>query len=100
VTLDSGETREFDHLIFGTGYRIDVARYPFLAPGIVDELDRQDGYPVLRRGLESSIAGLHFAGPTAAWSFGPVMRFISGSWYASGAMTRLIAGERAAAGRS
>jgi hypothetical protein len=82
LTSDNGATRSFDHVLLGTGYRVDVARYPFLAPGIVATLERVDGYPVLRRGLESvSIPRLHFVGAPAAWSFGPTMRFVSGSWY-------------------
>jgi len=44
---------------------------------------RSGGYPVLGRGLESTIAGLYFVGAPAAWSFGPTMRFVSGSWYAA-----------------
>ena len=27
-----GHERHVDHLLLGTGYRVDVARYPFLAP--------------------------------------------------------------------
>jgi cation diffusion facilitator CzcD-associated flavoprotein CzcO len=82
LTCDSGATRSFDRVLLGTGYRVDVARYPFLAPGIVAALKRVDGYPVLRRGLESvSIPRLHFVGAPAAWSFGPTLRFVSGSWY-------------------
>jgi hypothetical protein len=44
---------------------------------------RVGGYPILGRGFESSIPGLHFLGAPAAWSFGPTMRFVSGSWYAA-----------------
>jgi hypothetical protein len=36
---------------------------------------------------ESSTPGLHFLGAPAAWSYGPTMRFVSGSWYASAALT-------------
>ncbi len=32
LTLSDGTTREVDHLMFGTGYRVDVARYAFLSP--------------------------------------------------------------------
>ena len=31
--------------------------------------------------MESSVPGLHFIGAPAAWSFGPIMRFVSGGWY-------------------
>ena len=92
LTLSDGSTRQVDHLMFGTGYKVDIARYPFLGERIVTEIRRVDGCPVLRRGLESSLEGLHFAGAPAAWSFGPIMRFVSGSWYSGRALAREIAG--------
>jgi lysine/ornithine N-monooxygenase len=92
LSLSDGSTREVDHLMFGTGYKVDVARYPFLDERLVAELRRVDGYPVLARGLESSIPGLHIAGAPAAWSFGPIMRFVSGSWYSGRSIAREIAG--------
>jgi cation diffusion facilitator CzcD-associated flavoprotein CzcO len=94
VTLGDGRRRDFDHLMFGTGYRVDVARYPFLAPGVVGSLRRVGGYPILRRGHESSVAGLHFVGAPAAYSFGPTMRFVSGSWYCGRSVARALAGPR------
>jgi pyridine nucleotide-disulfide oxidoreductase len=98
LTVEGAGTRDFDHVMLGTGYRIDIARYPFLSPDIVASLRIVDGYPVLRRGMESSIPGLHFVGAPAAWSFGPTMRFVSGSWYCGQAVTASIAGRRAATG--
>jgi FAD-dependent urate hydroxylase len=98
LSLSDGSVREVDHLMFGTGYRVDVARYPFLGEDILADMRRVDGYPVLARGLESSVAGLHIVGAPAAWSFGPINRFVSGSWYAGGAVAREIAGSRS--GRS
>jgi FAD-dependent urate hydroxylase len=49
---------------------------------------------VLGPGLESSVAGLHFMGAAAARSFGPVMRFVVGTWYAAPAVARRAAGRR------
>jgi cation diffusion facilitator CzcD-associated flavoprotein CzcO len=83
LVLDDGSQRSADHVILGTGYRIDVARYDFLAPQVARRIDCVGGYPVLRKGLESSVPGLHFLGAPAAYSFGPIMRFVSGSWYAA-----------------
>jgi hypothetical protein len=90
VTLDDGSAREVDHILLGTGYRVDVARYPFLAPELVADLHAADGHPVLRRGLESSVDGLYFAGAPAVWSFGPLMRFVAGSGFAASAIARAI----------
>jgi hypothetical protein len=92
LTLDGGRPWECDHLLLGTGYRVDVGRYSFLAPELLQSLRRTEGYPVLRRGLESTVPGLHFLGAPAAWSFGPTMRFVSGSWYAGRALARAASG--------
>ena len=90
LSLDDGSHREFDHVIAGTGYRVDVAGYDFLAPELVRRIYRVGGYPILTRGLESSVPGLHFLGAPAAWSFGPIMRFVSGTWYAAESLLRSV----------
>jgi len=95
--LSTGERLTVDHVLFGTGYRVDVARYPFLEPGLLADLHRVGGYPVLSGGLESSVPGLHFVGAPASWSFGPTMRFVSGSWYCGRSVARAIAGAPARA---
>ena len=92
LRLTDGSTREVDHVMFGTGYRVDIARYGFLGERLLAGIDRREGYPVLSRGLESSVAGLHFMGAPAAWSFGPIMRFVSGSWYGGSAVATRIGG--------
>jgi FAD-dependent urate hydroxylase len=97
VELDGGEARSVDHLLYGTGYRVDVGRYRFLARELVEAIRQVDGYPILRPGLESSVPRLHFLGAPAAWSFGPIMRFVSGSWYASRSLSRSVTGRTAAA---
>lgn len=94
IELDDGSARLADHVMFGTGYRVDVARYAFLDPGLVAAIRQVDGYPVLGRGLESSVSGLHFLGAPAAWSFGPLMRFVSGTWWAGSALRRAVSGRR------
>ena len=94
ISLDDGSEREVDHAILATGWRIDVARYPFLDRSIVERLDLRNGYPVLGPGLESSIPGLHFVGTAAAMSFGPINRFVVGSWYAAPVIARAASGKR------
>jgi FAD-dependent urate hydroxylase len=91
VTLDDSSQRLVDHVILGTGYRVDVAAYGFLAPELVGAVRRVSGYPVLGKGLESSVPQLHFLGAPAAWSFGPIMRFVSGSSYAAAQLTAHLA---------
>ena len=94
ITLDDGSERMADHVLLGTGYRIDVSKYEFLAPELVRSIARFNGYPCLKKGLETSVPGLHFLGAPAAWSFGPLMRFVSGTGYASRALVESIAGSR------
>lgn len=95
VQLDDGTARHVDHVMLGTGYRVDIRRYDFLDEELLAEVRCVAGYPVLGRGLESSAPGLHFLGAPAAWSFGPVMRFVSGTWWAGNALRRAVAGRRA-----
>ena len=83
VRLDDGSERLVDHVILGTGYRVDVANYDFLTDSILSGVRRIGGYPLLGAGFESSVPGLHFVGAPAARSYGPTMRFVSGSWYAA-----------------
>lgn len=92
LRLDDGSQRLVDHVLLGTGYAIDARNYPFLAPELAAELRVVQGSPVLRRGLESSVPGLHFVGATAAESFGPVMRFVVGTTYTGPALAQGILG--------
>ena len=92
LSLSDGSLREADHLMFGTGYRVDFARYAFIGDRTLDAVRRVNGYPVLKRGLETSVPGLHVVGAPAAWSFGPIMRFVSGSWYGGRAVGSAVAG--------
>jgi hypothetical protein len=90
LRLDDGMERLVDHALLATGFRVDVSRYPFLSESLVRELKTVNGFPVLTRGLESSIPGLHFLGKPAAWSFGPLLGFVSGAEFASTELTRSI----------
>jgi FAD-dependent urate hydroxylase len=93
VRLSDGTERMVDHVLLGTGYRVDISKYDFLSPKLRESISRHNGYPRLRAGLETSVEGLHILGAPAAWSFGPLMQFVSGTHYASRALTRLIAGK-------
>jgi thioredoxin reductase len=95
VRLDDGSERIVHHVLLGTGYRVDVSKYDFLAPELVQSVNRFKGYPILKQGLESSVPGLHILGAPAAWSFGPLMQFVSGTHYASRSLVGSIAGKSA-----
>jgi thioredoxin reductase len=92
VELSDGSAREVDHLLFGTGYKVDIKRYPFLDPALALRISTVDGYPVLKPGMETSVPGLHILGAPAARSFGPIMRFVSGGWYGAESVTRALRG--------
>jgi lysine/ornithine N-monooxygenase len=91
LTLDDGSQRVADHVLLGTGYRIDLRRYPFLDSGLLSTIRSVRGYPVLDAGFETSARGLHFVGAPAAWSFGPLMRFVAGAGFTSRAVARRVA---------
>ena len=99
VRLTDGTDRNVDHILLGTGFRPDVSKYAFLAPAITEEIRCTHGFPHLRTGLESSVPGLHFLGAPGAWSFGPLLQFVSGTRFASRELLRHLkgaGGERAA----
>jgi cation diffusion facilitator CzcD-associated flavoprotein CzcO len=88
VRLDDGSERIVDHVLLGTGYKVDVAKYSFFTPALLQSIKTFNGFPVLRSGLETSVPGLHIMGAPGAWSFGPVMQFVSGTTYASRSLLR------------
>jgi FAD-dependent urate hydroxylase len=91
--LLEGPTRsslEVDHVIAGTGFRIDVARLPYLPEDLRARIATLSGYPVLSRAGETSVPGLYFAGAPAAFGLGPSMRFIAGTHNLSARLTRSV----------
>jgi cation diffusion facilitator CzcD-associated flavoprotein CzcO len=96
LELSDGSKRQVDHVLLATGYRVDIARYPFLSREILQIVHRVAGYPQLDSGFQSSVNGLHFLGAPAAWSFGPLMRFVAGTDFAARALTRGILGRASA----
>jgi thioredoxin reductase len=91
LTLDDGSERQVDHVLLGTGYRVDISRYEFLSSELVRRVETFDGYPKLRSGFRSSVPGLHFIGATAARSFGPLLYFVTGTEFASRELVSHIA---------
>ena len=89
-----GERREHvtDHVIAATGYVIDVRRLALLSPDILADLDCVGHAPVLSPYFESSVTGLHFVGPSAKHSFGPMMRFACGSAWTARRLSKKFSG--------
>lgn len=95
IRLDDGSERDFDHVFLGTGYRVDVSKYDFLAPKLAGAISHHQGYPRLTDGFETSVRGLHILGAPAVWSFGPLMQFVVGTHYSSRALMRFVASKAA-----
>ena len=95
ILLDDGAERELDRAVLATGYRPRIERSPILAPELARSIRREDGCaPQLDAAFESSVPGLHFVGALAAYSFGPVMRFVHGSEFASRRITAKVSSRR------
>ena len=90
VVLDDGTERIVDHVVLGTGYRIDLRRYSFLDAGLRSRIQLNGSSPKLLPALESSVPGLYFVGAPAAASAGPGFRFVSHSGFAARAITKSI----------
>jgi len=87
-----GTARELltDHVILGTGYRVDLGRLKFLSPEILSGIKAVERTPILSSTFESSVPGLYFVGIAAANSFGPVMRFAFGAGFAARRLTETM----------
>jgi hypothetical protein len=70
-----------DHVIAGTGYRVDLRRLGFLSGQLRPRLRTVDFTPILSGDFQSSVRGLYFVGLAAANTFGPSMRFLLGARY-------------------
>ncbi len=95
VSFHDGEQVTVDHVLLGTGYRVDLARYPFLSADLLGRIRQAHGYPVLGAGFESSVPGLHFVGAPAAWRYGPLMRFVAGTAFTVREIGRVATAMRA-----
>ena len=80
-----------DHLIAGTGYRIDLQRLSFLNPSLRLGIKTLRGAPVLSPHFESSMPGLYFTGVNGLYDFGPLTRFVAGTRFASKRISRQLA---------
>lgn len=91
LEISDGSKCCVDYLLMGTGYKVDISKYPFLSQELLASIRQADGYPVLNNNFESSVPGLYFLGAPAAWSFGPLMRFVAGSEFACGRLAASLA---------
>ena len=80
--------RHFDHVIAGTGFKVDVDRLTLLDPALRHLIGRIMGSPRLNRSFETTVERFHVIGPASAMSFGPLFRFVAGAHYAVRTLTR------------
>jgi len=93
MRIDDGSERIVDHVVLGTGYRVDIRRYPFVDPELLSGVRLVGSFPKLSPGFESSFKGLFFVGAPAAPMAGPGMRFVSHTGFAARAVTRSVLGK-------
>lgn len=70
-----------DHLITGTGYKIDLRQLAFLTPDLRRRIAQVGHAPALSANFETSAEGLYVIGPASMNSFGPLVRFVHGARY-------------------
>jgi hypothetical protein len=93
LDMDSG-SRAFHHVLLATGYKFDIAKLGFLGPELASRIITDEGSPVLSSGYESSLRGLHFVGPSAVKSFGPLLGVVAGAGHAARAVTAHVLADR------
>jgi hypothetical protein len=82
---------DVDHVVAGTGFRIDLARLPFLPEELRTKIATLNGYPDVTRVGQSTVPGLYFAGAPTSVSLGPSARFIGGTHNLAAKLARSVA---------
>lgn len=93
ISQNDGYSEEIaaNHVIAATGYRVDLARLPFLSGPVRKGIKLCDTSPSLSADFESNIKGLYFVGTAAANSFGPMLRFAAGARFTAARLSRHLA---------
>jgi cation diffusion facilitator CzcD-associated flavoprotein CzcO len=79
LVLSDQKILRADHIILGTGYRVDIRKLPMLHSSIVSSIQTYQNAPILSARFESSIRGLYFVGISSVSSCGPLYRFVLGT---------------------
>ena len=78
VLLSNGTGLVADRVVFGSGYRADLTKVPYLA-GVLKHVKVSNGFPVLDEAFQTSLDGLYVTGFSATQDFGPFFGFVKGS---------------------
>ena len=79
LRLSNDRALKADHVILGTGYRVDIKNLPMLHPSLLAEIQTYLNAPILNNRFESSVPGLYFVGFSSVSSCGPLYRFVVGT---------------------
>ena len=90
--LDHGgeTTVEAQHVIAATGYKVNMRRFRFISPELLEQIRMEHLSPALSPYFETSMPGLFVIGTAAANSFGPLLRFAYGAGFTSKRLTRYL----------
>jgi thioredoxin reductase len=90
--LSGGEALEMvvDHVVSGTGYEPDIDRLDFIEPGLARQIERIERAPRLKPSFESTVPGMYFIGAAAAFSHGPLFRFVAGADFSSATVSNAL----------
>lgn len=70
------EVVEVDHVLFATGYKVDLHRIRLLESGnLIDRIECRDGFPVLDNALQTTVPGLFITSLPAGRDFGLFFAF-------------------------
>jgi len=76
IQLDTGEAVEVDHVLYATGYKVDLQRVPMLLAGnLLGRIECRDSFPVLDESLQTTVPGLFITSLPAARDFGLFFAF-------------------------
>jgi thioredoxin reductase len=89
-----------DHVIAGTGFRVDLARLPFMTESLRLAVKSLNGHPVVSRSGQTSVPGLYFCGAPTVLSIGPSARFIAGTHTLAAPLARSLARRARSGGKS
>jgi thioredoxin reductase len=70
-----------DHLVAGTGYKVDLRKLGFLPEALRTQIKHVNDAPILNTRFQTSVNDLYVVGPASMNSFGPLMRFVHGARY-------------------
>ena len=93
VLLSNSAGLAVDRVVFGSGYRADLTKVPYLA-GVLKHVKVSNGFPVLDEAFQTSLDGLYVTGFSATQDFGPFFGFVKGSPAAATLIVRHLLSRR------